>query len=304
MRWWNGVWALVMIQPSVVVAQENDGSSPSVLMTPEADPPSRAKETSPVRIAGVSGGMLDRDGGPGSPYGTFSLTRYSGHGYLRGALTVYRGTVQQIDAALPSTFYIGSIGAGGNWNDWVVDAFASYGRQDYGQVETLVGKRASEAGSGSPYYAAGLRVGRVFRPASRWYLTPTVGIQYTDTKSLRHRIDFATSQPEDFKLRETAVTGNAALRIDRALGAQGQHYVGLSLAHYETDNGLTSWYLEGPPGSENISPDPMADSWEEIGLSGTWQISRRLWLDSQAQRTFGAIAGDSTTFSFGIRLRM
>lgn len=304
MRWWKCVCALSMIQPGLALAQESANSVPVNPAMSEADPPSKLKEISSVWVAGVAGGLLDRDGGRNSPYGVLSVTRYHGHAYLRGALTVYRGTVQQIDAALPSTFTIGSIGAGGNWNDWVVDAFASYGRQDYGEVETAVGKRASEAGSGSPYFAAGLRVGRVFRPASRWYLTPTVGIQYTDTKSLRHRIDFANGRPEDFRLREKAVTGNAALRIDRTLGAQEQHYVGLSIAHYETDNGLTSWRLGGSPGSANISPDPIPDSWEELGLSGTWQISRRLWLDSQIQRTFGTVAGDSTTVSFGVRMRM
>ena len=171
-------------------------------------------------------------------------------------------------------------------------------------METLLGKRRTEAGSGSAYAAVGLRAGRVFRPARRWYLTPTAGIQYTDTKSLRHRIDFATGQPEDFKLREKAVTGNAALRIDRTIGAREQHYIGLSLGHYETDNGLTSWRLGGVPGSARISPDPTPDSWQELGLSGTWQLSRQVWLDSQIQRTFGTVAGDSTTVSFGLRLQM
>ncbi|MFT4027856.1 MAG: autotransporter outer membrane beta-barrel domain-containing protein [Novosphingobium sp.] len=294
---------LAIAMPGLAHAQEIAATTSPAQVPAATDQARNEAETPSVWIAGVSGGLLDRDGGPTSPYGTLSLTRYQGNFYLRGALTAWRGTVQQVDAALPSHFYVGSLGAGGNWHDWVVDAFASYGRQDYGRVETPAGKRASQAGSGSPYRAVGIRAGRVFRPAPRWYVTPTLGLQYAETKSLRHRIDFLSGQPQDFQLREKALTGNAALRIDRTLGAQEQHYVSLSLTHYETDNGLTSWRLTGSPGSSEVSPDPTPDSWQEIGLSGTFYVGRKLWLDTQAQRTFGAVAGDSTTLSLGLRLQ-
>ncbi|MGC4250464.1 MAG: autotransporter outer membrane beta-barrel domain-containing protein [Sphingobium sp.] len=303
MHWSMCMAALAVLQPGAAWAQDDVTPTASDSASTHADQATNETETRPVWIAGVSGGLLDRDGGPTSPYGTLSLTRYQGNFYLRGALTAWRGTVQQVDAALPSHFYVGSLGAGGNWNDWVFDAFASYGHQDYGQVETPAGKRASQAGSGSPYRAVGIRAGHVFRPAPRWYVTPTLGLQYAETKSLRHRIDFLSGQPQDFQLREKALTGNAALRIDRTLGTQEQHYVSLSLAHYETDNGLTSWRLTGSPGSSEVSPGPTPDSWQEIGLSGTFYVGRKLWLDTQAQRTFGAVAGGSTTLSLGLRFQ-
>lgn len=303
MRHWAFVGMLAMIPSGVACAQEGQGAAASAEAA-AADPATAGQGARALWIAGIAGGLLDRDGGPTSPYGTLSLTRYQGRSYLRGAFTAWRGTVRQVDAALPSGFYVGSIGAGGNWNNWVVDAFASYGRQDFGKVETLAGKRPAEAGSGSPYVAAGLRAGRVFQPAPRWYVTPTLGVQYADSRSLRHRIDFATGRPQDFQLREKALTGNAALRIDRALGDRARHFVSLSLAHYETDNGLTSWQSTGPPGLTRIAPDPTPDGWEEIGIAGSFRLSSGLWLDAQAQRTFGAVAGDGTTLSLGLRLQL
>ncbi|MGC4250645.1 MAG: autotransporter domain-containing protein [Sphingobium sp.] len=256
-----------------------------------------------IWVAGASAGYLQRDGGPDSPYAILSLTRYKGRTYLRGALTAYRSTIRQIDAALPSTYIIGSIGAGGNWNDWVADGFASYGRQNYGKVETSAGRRAAQVGSDSDYWAFGLRAGRIFRPAPRLYVTPTLGIQYAETRSLRHRIDFGNWQGLDFELPERALTANAAVRLDRTFGKEQQHFFGLSLTHYESNNGLTSWRLDGRPLNQMPVTDPTPDSWQELGVSGTFRLNRRLWLDTQAQRTFGAVAGDGTALSLGLRLQ-
>lgn len=111
--------------------------------------------------------MAKRSYPSNTPANESNQARFEGRAYMRGALTSYRSTVQQIDAALPSTFVVGSIGAGGNWNDWVVDGFASYGRQDYGLVET-----PSQIADGSDYLALGLRAGRIFHPSSKipWLL--------------------------------------------------------------------------------------------------------------------------------------
>lgn len=301
--WRSHAIAIVALQSGVAQAQSTATGEAASTTEVASQPVAAAPPTETIWVAGASGGLLARDGGPDSPYGTLSLTRYRGGSYIRGALTAYRGTVRQIDAALPATYVVGSVGAGGNWKDWVVDGFASYGRQYYGQVETFAGKRDSQAGSGAPYLAVGVRAGRVFRPAPHWYVTPTIGVQYSDTKSLRHRVDFMSGRAEDFQLRERAWTGNATLRVDRAIGKQQQHFVGLSLAHYESSNGLTSWGIAGTPPQNQVRADPTPDSWQEVGMSATWQLSKRLWLDNQVQRTFGAVAGDSTTVTLGLRVR-
>lgn len=254
---------------------------------PPADPP----QNSAVWIAGLQGGVVDRQGGPDSPYGTLSLTRYSGDAYVRGAFTVYRSTLQLPFAALPSTYYVGSLGAGGNFDDWVVDASVSFGRQDYGLVETDFGKQRSTF-SGTGYFAAGLRSGRVFRPAPQWYVTPTLSAQYVDTQSLRHGFG------GDFELPERAWTGSGAVRLDRTFGASEQNFVGVSLAHSISDNGLTQLSFTLPRAQKT------PDSWQEAALNGTVQINQRLWLDGQVQRSFGAVAGDSTTVSLTVRLRL
>jgi outer membrane autotransporter protein len=289
---------------SAAHAQQADDRSASTVTPAVVEAPATAPVESAIWVAGVAGGLVDRDDGPDSPYAALSLTRYKGKTYVRGAFTVYRSTVQQIDAALPSTYYVGSVGAGGNWDDWVLDIFASYGRQDYGLVETATGRHQAEIGSGSGYFSAGFRAGRILRPAPHWYVTPTLGAQYAETKSLRHRFNFQAGVAEDFELPEHALTFNAGIRVDRAIGSGEKHFIGLSAAHYESDNGLTSWRLEGS--FPNLSP-PVAvqtpDGWQELGVSGTWRLGSKLWLDTQVQRTFGAIAGDSTTVSLGLRLR-
>jgi hypothetical protein len=249
-------------------------------------------------IAGWQGGYVGRDGGAGSPYATASVTQFHGAAYLRGALTVYRSTLRQVDAALPSTYYIASIGAGGNFDDWVIDAHASYGRQRYGLVETALGKRQS-AFSGSDYLAAGLRAGRMFRPAPSWYVTPTLQVEYVDTRSLRDRFD--GTEVIDFEVPERALSAGATLRVDRTLGKDQQSYVGLALSHYETDNGLTGIL---PVEGGGITTSKKPDSWEQLDASATVRLRPNLWLDLQVGRSFGAYAGDNTSVTVGLRIKL
>lgn len=163
MRRWRSFAIATLAFPSGV-AQAQDAHDAEVMEARNASilTAGPISSTNAIWVAGASGGLLACDSGPDSPCGTLPLTRYRGGSYLRGDLTAYRGTVRQIDAALPSIYYVGSIGAGGNWNDWIFDGYVSYGHQNYGQVETMAGKRDSQAGLGSPYVAAGLRAGRVF----------------------------------------------------------------------------------------------------------------------------------------------
>ena len=301
MRFSHGLAVLLAAWPSVALAQQTTTVPDPVEPAPPVPQVEAAPQAAaPVWVAGLSGGVLDRDNGKDAPYATLSLTRYQGSTYIRGAFTAYRGTLQQLDAALPSHYYIASLGAGGNFRNWVVDAYASYGRQDYGPIETAIGKRPSEAGSGSDYFAAGLRGGRIFTIAPKLYATPTLGVQYVATKSLRTA--FAFGEPVDFETKERAWAGTANFRLDRAFGREQQHFVGLAYTHHESNNGLTS--LRFASGSATLVGDPAPDGWEEIGASATIGLSRRLWLDGQLSRTLGAVSGDSTTVTVGLRWRL
>lgn len=256
-----------------------------------------------IWVASATGGVVDRDTTSSSPYGALAITRYKGPTYLRAAYTLFGGTLQQADAAIPSTYHIGSIGAGGNWHGWVADAYVSYGRQVYGAIQAQGIARQSGVASGADYVAAGLRLGRVFQPWARWYITPTIAGQYVYTRSLHQRFDFSTLSWSDFELRERALTGIASVRVDRALGRRGQHYLGLSYSHYVTDNGMTTWQLAPPPDTSGPQPLRTPDGFDEVALAGMWQIRPRLWLDTQVARTAGAVAGNSTTASVGLRVR-
>src|SRR3546814_20384989 len=68
----------------------------------------------------------------------------------------YHCTLLQADTSLPSDYFIGTIAVGGNFNNWVIDAWASYGRQDYAEISTSAGKRPSSGETGSDYYALGM----------------------------------------------------------------------------------------------------------------------------------------------------
>ena len=278
-------------------------------------------------IAGFQGGIIDRDGGAESPYVTALVTRYSQQSYIRAAFTAYRSTLRQVDTPLPSQYYIGTIGAGGNVDGWVLDAQVSYGRQRYGLIRTAMTMVRSDYAATS-YAAAGASLGRVIRPAARVYLTPTVQIEYVDTRSLHHGFDLGS--PADIEVNEHIWTGAATLRLDRTFGAYEQNYLGLGVSHRRTNTGLTQLYLSSPAGIAvggvtgsgiAVPPPPPTgeiiggappglvlvrtpDSWQELEASGTIQLTRRLWLDGQVQRSFGAIAGDSTRATLGFRLRL
>ena len=172
-------------------AQQAEAAQPERLEIPAAAPAAPADpapvDPKAIWVASATGGVVDRDTTSSSPYGALAITRYKGPTYLRASYTLFGGTLQQADAAIPSTYHIGSIGAGGNWHGWVADAYVSYGRQVYGAIQAQGIARQSGVASGADYIAAGLRLGRVFQPWARWYITPTIAGQYVYTRSLHQR---------------------------------------------------------------------------------------------------------------------
>ena len=254
-----------------------------------------------IWLVGLSSGILEREDGPISPYATASITAYRKNIYVRGGVTYYRSTLEQTGMARPSTYYVGSLGGGGNFNNWLVDGYISIGRQHYGKVETPAGVPEAPSHKSSGYFAGGLRAGHVFEPVPRLLMTPTIEIQYVEAKSLRQR--FEGDHIVDFEVADNAVSGNATFRFDYALGQRRQHLIGISLGHYESNNGQTQVDIIPPAANQPalIRPYNMPDVWQQIGGNVSYQANKRIWIDANVMRTFGVLAGDSTIWTIGVR---
>ncbi|SFF90346.1 hypothetical protein SAMN05518801_10347 [Novosphingobium sp. CF614] len=280
-------------------AQDADAAAvPIVAQADEEVPPA------PPWTATASAGIGTRDGGPDGTWQALALTRAVGRGYLRGAVMRYHGTLLQADTALPSEYLVGTLAAGGNFADWVVDGWASYGRQDYGRISTSAGSRPSTGASGSDYYALGGDFGRVLRLGESWYLTPTVAGSYAHGRLLRPA-PTGTSQT-DLETEEPSWSANAAIRLDHAFGARRRHYAGLAISRNWTGNAVSA--LVAP--DFTVEPDELggsldskhyADGWFEASATANMELTASLHLDLFATRGFGMLAGNTT--SAGISLR-
>ncbi len=143
MRGWCG-FAVALAGPAVA----QDAAPVAGATTPATAP------ADPTWIATLSAGVLARDGDAARPFGVAGLSRKLGRGYVRVAATGFETVVTQADVVLPSSFVLGSIGAGGVFGKWFVDGAASVGRQSYGAITTPFGTRAAQR-SGSAVYGNG-----------------------------------------------------------------------------------------------------------------------------------------------------
>ncbi|PNU03824.1 autotransporter domain-containing protein [Novosphingobium guangzhouense] len=252
----------------------------------------------------ASAGISARDDGPDGSWQSLSLTRTVGRGYVRASAMRYHGTLLQADVALPSNYYVATLGAGGNFDNWVVDGWASYGRQDYGRISTSFGSRPSTGAKGSGYYAMGGDIGHVLPLGQRFYLTPTVAASFADGKLLRPAPDVLGLR--DQETDEPTWSANATMRIDYAFGKTGELYAGLSFSRNWTSNGLSA--LRVRPNNDPDAQLPFrldskhyADSWFEAGATANMKLSDGLYLDLFGTRSFGVKAGNVT--SAGATLR-
>jgi hypothetical protein len=258
-----------------------------------------ATPATPNWTAEAGAGTSARDNGPRGAFAVAALNRLLGQNYVRAALTGYRSTLRQADTALPSTYVVGTIGAGGNHKGWVFDGWASYGWQIYGEIAGYDGLRRSTLAKGSPYYAVGADAGRIVQLSPRLYVTPTLAVTYTQDRLLRPS-PFIELFP-DYQSNEPAWTGIAALRFDRRLGREGQHYIGLAGSWHVTNNGLS--VLLSPAENNGVfGTRHYADGWGEIGVNASLRINPRLRLEVSALRSVEALAGNATTLSGGLRL--
>ena len=297
---------LTLMMPAHARAQDTaETVTASANEAPPAEQPSPI-EVQPLWTAAASAGISNRDDGPDGSWQSLSLTRRIGRGYVRGSLMRYSGTLLQADVALPSDYYVGTIGAGGNFDNWVVDGWASYGRQDYGRISTAAGSRTSTGAKGSDYYAIGGDFGRVVPLGSNFYMTPTVAASFANGRLLRPAP--TGSGLTDLETKEPTWSANAAVRVDHAFGPAGIHYAGLSISRNWTSNGISALRLRrsddlNEDGSQHFMLDSKhyADSWFEAGATASMKLGRGLYIDLFATRSFGVEAGNVT--SAGATLR-
>ncbi|MFC0204573.1 autotransporter domain-containing protein [Novosphingobium soli] len=256
----------------------------------------------PLWNAAASAGVSARDDGPDGGWQSLSLTRGIGRGYVRAGVMRYHGTLLQADVALPSDYLVGTLGAGGNFANWVVDGWVSYGWQDYGRISTSAGSRASTGATGSPYFAAGGDLGRVLPLAQDLFLTPTVAGSFANGRLLRPAP--TGSGLRDLETREPTWSANAAIRVDHAFGPRDVHYVGLSVSRNWTSNGVSA--LRRRAGTDPAQPVLLdskhyADGWTEAGATTSMRLGATLTLDLFATRSFGVMAGNITAAGASLR---
>ncbi|TCM17820.1 autotransporter-like protein [Novosphingobium sp. PhB165] len=285
----------------VVTAVAALPTSTTVSAETQADTPAPDKPWSFALAAGVS----DRDHGSDGSWQSMALSRQVGRGYVRAALMRYHGTLLQANTALPSDYLVGTIGAGGNFDNWVVDGWASYGWQDYGRISTDAGKRDSTGATGSPYYSVGGDFGRVFPLGDRIFATPTVTMSYAHGRLLHPAPD--ETGLVDLETEEPTWSSAATLRIDHAFGSEGKQYVGLSIARAWTSNAVSEVLVRDYSDvlmarQTGVLPARhLDDGWWEIGATANMRLSDSMSLDLYATRSFEALAGNTT--SAGISLR-
>ncbi|WP_068090011.1 hypothetical protein [Novosphingobium rosa] len=274
---------------------------------------------------GVSGGLAPRDGGATGAYGAVELRRQIGHGYVQAGAMRYHTPLLSDAVSAASTFNVGTLAGGINLNNWLLDGYVSYGWQHFGAVRVDDGSgvnttvRPSNGPGGSPYYAAGVSLGKMIPVSNRTFITPTVAAVYAWGRWLRPAgtVLSAPGQPvipgQDYATGEPTWTGTMRLRADHMVGRARRSYLGVSLAGLWSSN-ATSFAgaggvggVGGPAGSGPGLPGPGAnafrlrDPWVEVALHGSLAMTRLLRGELTVARTAGLVSGDTTTINLGLR---
>lgn len=288
-------------QVSASATTDAAASSPQAQSQASPSTPASPTEARPW-TATLSAGASKRDGGTDGSWQALALTRDIGQGYVRGGVMRYHGTLVQTDTALPSDYYVGSLGAGGNFRGWVGDGWASYGMQRYGRISSTSGMRKSDGSRSSAYYAFGGDFGHVVALGHGWYLTPTLAASFASGKLLR---TIPSAAQDDVETAEPTWSANGTLRLDHAFGA-GRHDVGFTFSRNWTSNGLSILRVRAEQDDDGATTyrvygDHRPDWWFEVGATASFSLTARLHTDVYLSRSLGVLAGDQTTGGISLR---
>jgi hypothetical protein len=287
------------------------GSSPAQAQTTEIlacakDPSSEAclaipggtQEPPPQWSAGVSAGVAPRDGGPTGTYEALSLHRQLGRSYVQLGAVHYNTALEEGDVRVASNYGVGTLGFGGNYNGWVLDTYASYGRQSFGTVRYPTFSRPTTGITGSPYWGAGASFGRIFAATPRLFLTPTASASYAWSRLLRPLSEFTGIG--DITTSEPTWTTAGRLRLDWLPGRDRKSFIGLSAGVVWSNNATSQIYGLGGWGNTLVT-NHIHDTWAEVGAHASLSVSRRLRVEATASRTLGLLSGNSSTLGIGLR---
>ncbi|MDE1916667.1 MAG: hypothetical protein KGJ57_14195 [Sphingomonadales bacterium] len=268
--------------------------------------PGGTRAPPPQWSLGVSGGIAPRDGGPTGSYESLTLLRQLGRSYVQLGATHY---YSQLDSGVPtvsSTYGVGTIGFGGNYNNWVLDTYISYGRQNFGPVRFGNLSRPSTNITNSAYWAGGVSFGRMMAVSPRFVITPTASATYAWSRLLR-----PTLGSEDFNSSEPTWTAAARLRLDWVPGHNRKSYIGLGAGLLWSNNatsliaGSSGWGGIGQTGDKDtmdaLTSSHVHDVWFEIGPHASLAVTRSLRVEAIANRSFGLISGNGSTVTLGLR---
>ncbi len=283
-------------QTTEILACARDPSSDACLAIPGG-----TQAPPPLWSADVSAGVAPRDGGPTGTYEALSLRRQLGRSYVQLGAVHYNTALQQGGISVPSNYGVGTVGFGGNYDGWVLDTYASYGRQTFGAVQDDGVTRPSTGIGGSPYWGGGVSFGRMFAASPRVFLTPTASVAYAWSRLLRP-VPFLSGNA-DLDTSEPTWTTAGRLRLDWLPGHDRKSFVGLSVGALWSNNATSQigGWGGGVSGTSAPTTSHVHDIWAEVGAHASLGVSRSLRLEATATRTLGLISGNGTTVGLGLR---
>lgn len=265
--------------------------------------PGGTRAPPPQWSLGVSGGVAPRDGAPTGSYEALTLMRQLGRSYVQLGVTHYASQLESTAPTVSSNYAVGTIGFGGNYNNWVLDTYASYGRQTFGPVRFGAFSRPSTNITGSPYWAGGVSFGRRMPVSPRLVVTPTLSATYAWSRLLR-----PTLGPVDVNTSEPTWTAAARLRLDWVPGRSRKSYVGLGVGLLWSNNassligGSSGWVGIGQSGDDGrLASEHIHDVWVEVGPHASLAVTRSLRIEAAASRSLDLISGNGSVVSLGLR---
>ena len=280
-------------QTAEILACAKDPSSDACLAIPGG-----TQAPPPVWSAGISAGVAPRDGGPTGTYEALFLHRQLGRSYVQASAVHYNTALEQGEASVSSNYGVGTLGFGGNYGGWVLDTYASYGRQTFGDVRYAGFIVPNTALTDSPYWGGGVSFGRMFAASPRLVLTPTASVAYAWS-----RLPNLAPEAGKASISQPTWTTAGRLRLDWLPGHERKTFVGVSLGALWSNNATSQITgVGGWAGRDNaFTTSHLHDAWAEAGAHASLSVSRSLRVEATASRTLGLVSGNATTLALGLR---
>lgn len=317
----SGVLAAVLLAALGLAAGTARADEPDS-QAQTGDQPEASEPAPDQWMATVSGGVTRPDGRSAAPFGQLGLTRRVGPGYVRLAATGYRSPQTDLSPASPTTYMIGNLAAGGTFGGWIVELQGSLGRQSYDRITAGSSRGTTTTAShATTLFGFGGTIGRSLALDPRWTLTPSLGAGFVQSRlAFEGQSLNGGGRNAGGTVAVPAWSGSLHLRLDRKIAGPFERTVGAFVSGRWTSNAgasLQPWGMGGGPGGSmgpggvvgavgfaqgtTVSANTVADTWVEAGLAANLGLSRHLWLDAFATRSFAQVSGETTSVGLGLR---